>query len=288
MKNILILVIALFAAIYTNTQQPSQITFDVKGNSRFIFLNKQVTFTITIKNASATPIKNAFVSCSYAKQLEYTSSNPKAKVNKSLHKVSRFKRFKKVRKSVVYETRWNSKWQINIPANTTCKIIVNARAVAGSPRCVSDFRLSAGGIKKHVAVAVRIQGAFPYHLSTYDTDDPVEIGKQTVYVVTFRNEGTSRATNVMVINDLPKEVGFLRAEVTTPNDEHAKYTYNTKEHSVYFNGVPIVEPGEKVTYKIVCQALTQGSAKNTAHAISDEVDIVIIDEEGTTIFDSAK
>lgn len=287
MKNSLIL-IALFIAVYINTQQQSQIAFDVKTNSRVIFLNKQMVFTITIKNTSSTPIKNAFVSCSYPKQLEYISSNLKTEIYESLNKVSkfsRFHRFKKVRKSIVYETKWNTKWQVDIAPNTTRKIIVNVRGVAGTPRCESDFRLSIGSVKKHVAVATRIHGAPSYHLSTYDTDDPCYLGTNTTYVVTCRNEGTSTATNMMVINDLPEEMGFISAEVIAPRNQQAKYVYDAKEHSVYFDGVPIVEPGEKVTYKITCRALTKGSAKNTAHAMCDQANVQLIDEEGTSIFE---
>ncbi|HDL00985.1 MAG TPA: hypothetical protein ENH23_01970 [candidate division Zixibacteria bacterium] len=47
-------------------------------------------------------------------------------------------------------------------------------------------------------------------LSIYDTEDPIGVGKQTLYVITIQNEGTSVATNVKIKLDLSPEIKFLK------------------------------------------------------------------------------
>ena len=118
----------------------------------------------------------------------------------------------------------------------------------------------------------------PYYISTYDTDDPIEVGQQTTYVVTARNEGTSVVTNVTLQNIIPQEMAFVKAE--GPLD----YVFDSSKREVNFESFPILQPGEKLTYKIVCKAVKEGSAKNTAKIRYAEFDKPIIDEEGTSVY----
>lgn len=52
---------------------------------------------------------------------------------------------------------------------------------------------------------------------------------------------------------------------------------------IKFEPVDSLEPGEKLVYKIICQALEEGSAKNTAVMLWQEFERAVIDEEGTSL-----
>ncbi|WP_372365360.1 hypothetical protein [Candidatus Uabimicrobium sp. HlEnr_7] len=107
----------------------------------------------------------------------------------------------------------------------------------------------------------------------------MELGQQTIYVVTTRNEGTSAMTNVKFRNDIPKEMKFIKAEGPT------NFVFDKEKSVLECEAVPILQPGDKITYKIVCEAIKAGSAKNTARVRYDQFDKEIIDEEGTSVYE---
>ncbi len=119
------------------------------------------------------------------------------------------------------------------------------------------------------------------HLQSYDTEDPVEVGKQTIYFVETRNEGTSAVTNVQLTNNIPEEMEFVSAAGPTE--------YEVNGRVVTFKPYASLPPGEKLVYKIVCKAVSlgdaKGSAKNRAILKHDEFEHEIIDEEGTSVYE---
>ena len=90
------------------------------------------------------------------------------------------------------------------------------------------------------------------------------------------NEGTSPATNVSVNNHIPKEMKYIGAKGPTP--------HSYKNGIVYFKPMPILQPGEKLVYTIICRAITPGSARNAAVLRYKQFSVPIIDEEGTSIY----
>jgi uncharacterized repeat protein (TIGR01451 family) len=132
-------------------------------------------------------------------------------------------------------------------------------------------------IKKQMNSTVLLCMPVP-HISTYDTEDPLKVGDNTIYVVEIRNEGTSAITNVKLLNIIPKQMKLVNAQGPT------SWKWLEKQHSVIFDSVLSIAPGEKRTYKIVCQAVEEGSARNKAAMLYDQFDQPIIDEEGTSTY----
>ncbi len=112
------------------------------------------------------------------------------------------------------------------------------------------------------------------HLSTYDTEDPIDVERQTVFVVEVINKGTAPATNIQIRNIIPEPMAFVS---TSPQPLYVR----GKE--VVFPKVKSLNPGDKITYSITCRAMQGGFAKNTATLEYDEFNKLIIDEEVITI-----
>ncbi len=121
-----------------------------------------------------------------------------------------------------------------------------------------------------------IHGVPAMHINTYDTEDPVEIGKQTIYVIETRNEGTSPCSEVVMISHLDDEFEFVRAEGPTP--------FRVEGNDVIFEAVPVLQPAEKLTYKVTGRAIKAGSAKHKATLKYKEFDKPIMSEEGTNVY----
>ena len=60
--------------------------------------------------------------------------------------------------------------------------------------------------------------------------------------------------------------------------------HSFKNGKVVFAPVPILQPGEKAVFKIVCKAVKTGTARNTATLKYDQFDKPIHDEEGTSLY----
>ena len=57
-----------------------------------------------------------------------------------------------------------------------------------------------------------------------------------------------------------------------------------QERKVVFPKVAILQPGDKLTYKVVVKAARDGSAKNSASIRYEEYGNPIIGEEGTSVY----
>ena len=110
---------------------------------------------------------------------------------------------------------------------------------------------------------------------TYDTEDPVEVGKQTTFVFSPRNEGTAPCTQVRVTCVVADEFEFVQAE---------PQAYEVQGQRVVFAPIPILLPGDKLVCKVVCKAIKTGSAKTAFILKYAEFSKEIIDEEGTSVY----
>lgn len=115
------------------------------------------------------------------------------------------------------------------------------------------------------------------HISSYDTEDPVHIDKETTYVVEVRNEGTAPCTDIQCENYIPSQMEFVEAQGT------ASYKWNKEKHCVVFSEHPVLQPGSKMTYKIRCKAVNLGFAKNKAMIRCQGISEPLAEEEGTTL-----
>lgn len=128
-------------------------------------------------------------------------------------------------------------------------------------------------------VSVKISGIPAMHISTYDTEDPCEIGRLTIYVIEVRNEGTSPCTNVVMKDVIPHQMEFVDCE-----DVPVEYQFNAEERMVVFKAYPLLQPGDKLIYNVRCKAVKAGSAKNKAILSYDQFDTPIECEEGTSVY----
>ena len=230
---------------------------------RILFLNKSLVFTTIIHNKGNGSAYNITSEGTFPSQLEYLSSEPQG-----IFKPSRGERLVKI------------KWRFaEIPPGEKIEIKVTVCAIAVVPRAQYSVVTTFKDKELLTSAAIRVPGGARFHLSTYDTDDPVEVGKQTVYVITVRNEGISPATNLTLQNIIPAEMEFIKAEAP------ANYIFDKNTKELNFQGIAFLQVGDKLTYKVVCKAVKKGSAKNTVRVRYAEFDKVIIDEEGTSIYE---
>ena len=252
---------------YTTKRSVKIISPDIEvktsASGRVLFMNKQVVFTTIIHNKGNGSAHNVVSEGTFPIQLEYISSEPQGAFIPS-----RGERLAKI------------KWRFaEIPPGEKIEIKAIARAIAGVPRTQYNVLTTFRDKELLTSAAVRVLGGGGHlHVSTYDTDDPLEVGKQTIYVITIRNEGTSPATDVTLKNIIPTQMKLIRAEGP------ADYVFDKNSKELNFQSIALLQPGDKLTYKVVCKAVKKGSAKNTVRVRYAQFNKPIIDEEGTSIY----
>lgn len=235
----------------TAQYESKKTTLQLDGPS-LIFCHKPGNFTITMKTSKVFPMKNT-LSYSIPESLDYISSEPAAHLY--------------VKKKLLV-------WKFKLLKSRKIKIIFRTKKAG---RFISKARLKTSDWERTARGRFQIICCGPgIYVSSYDTEDPVEVGKETTYVIEVRNEGTSPFTNVRCINSVSKYLKFLAAE--------GPVFHKNIQNKIYFDPVPILLPGEKIIYKIVCEALEEGSARNIVEVTADQFERRILEEEGTSVY----
>ena len=175
------------------------------------------------------------------------------------------------------------------PAGRTVRWFLG-RVDAGASRTVTvDLKATAGGEQTHRAEVsassrakasaehvTRIEGTASLVLTIEDSDDPVEVGSETVYTVTVANEGTAPAKTVGLACRLPEgcETGPVRGPAASRREGRL----------VLFDSLPDLAPGKRAVYTLRVKGTTAGSKRFQTRLVSDSISEPLIHEEITKFY----
>lgn len=233
-----------------------------KTGPRLVFLHKSIDYKITIENKGDGSALDVTVIDTIPAEMDYISSTP-AGIFKGREKPA------------------TATWKFpEIKAGSKIEIALTLHGkLVGRCKNIAKMFSSTDPLLREPLTAeaqTQIMGVPAMHISSYDTEDPCEVGSQTIYVIEVRNEGTSPCTSVKMTCTVPEEMEFVSAEGPTP--------FKFEAGIVNFEDVAIVQPAGRVVYKVVCKAVKAGSAKHRATLRFAQFEREIIDEEGTSVF----
>lgn len=129
---------------------------------------------------------------------------------------------------------------------------------------------------------ILVSGVSALLVQEYDTEDPVEVGKTTTYVIEVRNQGFHPVTNIDIVSSIPPCTQYVTANAkdTVGNS----YSHQVKDETVVFEKVPLLDSGEKVIVKLTVRVLQKGEVWNTTTVKCNEFSKVIVGEEPTTTY----
>ncbi|WP_372366040.1 hypothetical protein [Candidatus Uabimicrobium sp. HlEnr_7] len=143
--------VSIFLGAQTNNIDPNpEIEIKVRASTLIPFLNRLVTFTVTIHNHSSKtlPIKIFY---KIPRHLAYESSNPQGKYHKYSQPSIRDHHFRLKRRN-------SMTWKAIILKKSIYKMTVVLRAIHGTPRVENTFHFSSVHFQKQVISAIRIFG----------------------------------------------------------------------------------------------------------------------------------
>jgi uncharacterized repeat protein (TIGR01451 family) len=162
------------------------------------------------------------------------------------------------------------------PGETGHVTLVVMPVDAGEQRIVAAARSTDGPSDQAVHVC-RVEGlaALAFHVA--DSEDPIEVGGVTEYVVRVANEGTKAATGVQVAASL---MGDLEpVEATGPGG------HRIDNLAVAFEPLAKLGPGEEAVYRIRARGLEAGHQRIQVKLVSEEQPVPIVKEETTSVYD---
>jgi uncharacterized repeat protein (TIGR01451 family) len=135
---------------------------------------------------------------------------------------------------------------------------------------------SEAGAINDAQTTTRVEGTPSLALNIKDLADPVEVGVETGYEVTIKNEGSAPATNVGLALEVPSSVKVLAA--TGPSK------HSVDKDQVVFSPIGSIAPGQSVTFTLKVLGQVSGNARLRTSLTSDSTAEPLTAEELTKFY----
>lgn len=112
--------------------------------------------------------------------------------------------------------------------------------------------VAARGLQAEATYPTNVEGLSAIQVEVVDTQDPVEVGGETVYVVRVMNTGSQTETDLRLACTVPDKLELLKVAGPTTATQHGS--------EVVFEVLPQLAPRMEAVYKITVRALSPGVA----------------------------
>jgi uncharacterized repeat protein (TIGR01451 family) len=168
-------------------------------------------------------------------------------------------------------------WTIgNLKPNEEVTLELNTesrKAAAGAEKVT--LLTADGGVSATESKKLQIDGIAALKLEMKDRDDVIEVGKNVIYDMTITNTGSAPCSKIDVKASAPDALKFVR--VMGPTKE------NVLGQTATFARIDNLQPGEKISFTFVCEALKAGKVIFHAEYTSELNQVPIGEDESTTI-----
>jgi hypothetical protein len=162
------------------------------------------------------------------------------------------------------------------PGETGTVEMVVMPVQAGGQRLTAAARSTDGPSDQAIHVC-QVEGlaALAFHVA--DSEDPIEVGGVTEYVIRVSNEGTKAASGVRLAATLLGDLEPVEAE--------GPGRHRVENVAVEFEPLAKLGPGEDAVYKIRARGRRAGHQRVQVQLVSDDQPTPITKEEVTSVYD---
>ena len=219
------------------------------------FLNRPATYQITAVNPGSAPLENVVITDLLPAQTTFVSATDDGQPAGGQVRWSLGTLAPGVRRTVQLSLKGQAAGEVVNRATVTAERGLTAQAEA---RTVFE---GAAGLTADVDVK----------------DNPIEVGRPTVYTITVINQGQKPATKVTITALVPEQM-----EV---RDAKGPAKWKKEGQVVTFEPLPVLQPGGAETYDVSVQAMRAGDVRFKVELRADELPAGPVSrEESTTIY----
>jgi hypothetical protein len=120
----------------------------------------------------------------------------------------------------------------------------------------------------------RVTGIPAILIEVVDLDDPIEVGKETTYVIKIINQGTAVGTNIRLLGTVPDLQEFVSGSGAT--------AVTAVGRTVTTEPLAALNPKAEASWSIITKATQAGDARFRLEVTSDQFKQPIPEDESTT------
>lgn len=220
------------------------------------FLQRPAACTISMANAGTAPAVAVELVAQLPAGMKFVRANNAGYYEERTHRVL-----------------WNLE---ELPAGETGEVEVVLMPVALGQQKILVAARTAAGLSDQIAHAVEVEGLAALAFEVADSEDPVEVGGESEYVIRVANQGTKPAGGVRVVATL---LGDLE-----PVDARGPAPHRVDNLSIVFEPLAKLAPSEEALYRIRVRGRREGDQRVQVQLTSDEQPAPITKEETTRVY----
>ena len=168
-------------------------------------------------------------------------------------------------------------WLIDrMPPGQARTLVVRVNGVKAGQLQNVVFAKADGVAEMQSAAVVALEGISDLALRIVDRDNPLELGKDTVYEILVRNPGNAPASNVQLQVQFPP--GLM------PKNVEGNTKFSMDRHTVLFAPIPSLGPNGQAIYRVSALAQSIGDQRVRFALASEQVRLPIQREISTIVY----
>jgi uncharacterized repeat protein (TIGR01451 family) len=138
---------------------------------------------------------------------------------------------------------------------------------------------AARGVKARGEMTTKVEGLSAILTEVVDTEDPIEVGAETIYEVRISNTGSKAETDLKLVCTVPDKMEFKSA--TGPSH------YRVEGKNIIFDPLPKLTPRADALFRITVKGLAPGDVRFKIEVTSANLIEPVIRMESTRIYSDA-
>ena len=136
----------------------------------------------------------------------------------------------------------------------------------------------ARGLRAEGELSTRVEGLSALLMELVDTDDPVEVGKDTSYEIRVTNTGTKTETNLQLTCTIPDKMELRSAKGAFG------CAFKQEGRDLVFASLPKLPPRADAIYRVSVKCLAVGDLRFQARVRADGLALPVLREESTRVY----
>jgi len=141
---------------------------------------------------------------------------------------------------------------------------------------------AARGLRAQGEMVTRIEGLPALLMELVDTEDPVEVGKETSYEIRVTNTGTKAETNLQLTCTIPDSMEIRAAKGA------AGCPFRVEGRELIFAPLPRLAPRVDAIYRVTVRCMGAGDMRFQARMRADGLTQPVLREESTRVYGDEK
>jgi uncharacterized repeat protein (TIGR01451 family) len=220
------------------------------------YLNREAEFTLEVSNPGSAPAQNVRVMDVLPEGLEFVSASDDAVYEAATRKLT---------------------WKLGTVASGD-KRKLSLKTFAKGPGDLSSHALARAdrGLEAKSEATVHVEGIPALVLDISVQDDPIEVGKETIYEIHVRNQGTAAAIGSQIAAAVP--VGMAARDAAGPT------AGVIQGQQVVFEPLPKLAPGGNLIYRVRAVGQQPGDLRFKVQLTAEHLSQPMHEERSTRVY----